>query len=53
MDVGRSIAPVSDAFVRPFAFSGTIHAVTVEVPDHQPRTPEEITAEIRERLGLA
>jgi arylsulfatase len=53
MDVGRSVAPVSDAFVRPFAFTGTIDAVVFEVPDHRPRTPEEITAEIREQLGLA
>jgi hypothetical protein len=53
MDIGRSVAPVCDAFTRPFAFTGVIATVTVEVPDHQPRTPEEITAEIRERLGLA
>ena len=53
MDVGRSVAPVSEAFVRPFAFTGTIDRVTFEVPDHQPRTPDEITAEIRENLGLA
>jgi arylsulfatase len=53
MDIGRSIAPVSDAFTRPFAFTGSIASVTFEVPDHRPRTPDEITAEIREQLGLA
>ena len=36
MDVGRSVAPVSEAFTRPFAFTGTIDTVTFEVPDHQP-----------------
>jgi arylsulfatase A-like enzyme len=53
MDVGRSVAPVSEAFTRPFAFTGKIDTVTFEVPDHQPRTPEEVTAAIREQLGLA
>jgi len=53
MDIGRSIAPVSDVFTRPFAFTGTIATVTFEVPDHRPRTPEEVTTDIREQLGLA
>ncbi|MEO5839694.1 MAG: arylsulfatase [Acidimicrobiales bacterium] len=53
MDIGRSISPVCDAFSRPFAFTGRIDTVTVEVPDHRPRTPDEITAEIREQLGLS
>jgi arylsulfatase len=53
MDIGRSVAPVCDAYVRPFTFTGTIVNVAFEVPDHQPRTADEITAAMREQLGLA
>jgi arylsulfatase len=53
MDVGRAVAPVCDAFTRPFTFTGTLVTVAFEVPDHQPRTAAEITAAMREQLGLA
>jgi hypothetical protein len=53
MDIGRAVAPVCDAFTRPFPFTGTLVTVAFEVPDHQPRTAAEITAAMREQLGLA
>jgi arylsulfatase A-like enzyme len=52
MDLGRCIAPVCADYVRPFAFTGVIHSVTFEVPDHQTRTPDDVTAEARLALGL-
>ena len=53
MDVGRAIAPVCNAFTRPFEFTGTIVTVAFDVPEYQPRTADEVTAAIREQLGLA
>jgi arylsulfatase len=53
MDVGRAIAPVCNAFTRPFEFTGTIVTVVFDVPEYQPRTADEVTAAIREQLGLA
>jgi arylsulfatase A-like enzyme len=53
MDLGRCVSPVCADYERPFAFRGTIHSITFEVPDHSTRTPDEVTAEHRERLGLA
>ena len=52
MDLGRCIAPVTPDYARPFAFTGTIHAVTFDVPGYTGSSAAEVTAAARERLGL-
>lgn len=52
MDIGRCVAPVCADYARPFAFGGTLHSVQFDVPSHSPKTPDEVTAEYRERLAL-
>jgi hypothetical protein len=52
MDLGRCVSPVCSDYARPFAFTGHIHTIVFEVPDHSTRSPDEVTAEHRERLGL-
>lgn len=43
MDIGRSMAPVNDDYVEPFAYPGKIHAVTFDIPSLE-QMKAEVTA---------
>jgi len=51
MDLGRSTAPVCDAYQPPFAYPGTIHSVTFDIPAS--RDPNASSAETTTRARAA
>jgi arylsulfatase len=49
MDLGRSLAPVNDAYEAPFAYPGRIDTVTFELPTPTP-PPGEVKAQVRAEM---
>jgi arylsulfatase len=53
MDVGRSMAPVCDDYLPPFAFEGRLHRVVVEIATRVPRdAAREVLAHERVTRGM-
>ncbi len=54
MDIGRdALSPVTDDYVAPFKFTGTLHKVDIDLLRYQPPGTEEEEAKTRERTEMA
>ncbi len=54
MDIGRDgLSPVTDDYQAPFAFSGVIRRLLVDLPEFQPPSEEKVNTAVKQRVEMA